>query len=123
MRAWVAALWLSAGALVVAWALAVGATRDEPGTACSGAPLVEGSSYSTEFTLWPPGGIACDFIAPDGTVSRYVSFPGTELGSVLLFAAAMACAVLALTRRRRRPVLGSGAAVLIAGAFGIWFIP
>jgi hypothetical protein len=122
MRALIAAMWLWAGALVLAWAIAVAATRDDPEALCPGADLVEGSSYSTEFVLWPPGAIACDFTAPGGAVTRYVSFPGTEWGSVLLFAAAMACAVLALTRRRRQLALGSVAALFICGAFGIWFV-
>ena len=122
MRALAIALWLWGGALVLAWAMAVWAARDDPETLCPGAELVEGSSYSTEFVLWPPGGIACDFTAPGGAVTRYVSFPATEWGSVLLFAAAIACAVLALTRRRRRLVLGSGAAVFITGALGIWLV-
>jgi hypothetical protein len=84
---------------------------------------VEGSSYSTEFVVWPPGAIACDFTAPSGAVTRHVSVPWTEWGSVLLFAAAIACAVLAVTRRRRQLVLGSAAAGLMVGAFGVWFRP
>jgi hypothetical protein len=58
--------------------------QDEPETVCPGPELMECSSYSTEFLLWPPGAIACDFTAPGGTVTRYVSFPWTECGSVLL---------------------------------------
>jgi hypothetical protein len=123
MRAFAAVMWLWGGALVLAWAGAVWGARDEPETVCPGAELVEGSSYSTEFVLWPPGAIACDFTAPSGTVTRLVSFPWAEWGSVVLFAAAIACAVLAATGRRRRLVLGSATAVLMFGAFGVWFMP
>ena len=120
MRAYATAMWLWGGALVLAWAVALWSARDEPETVCPGAELVERSSYSTEFVLWPPGAIACDFPAPGGAVTRHGSFPWMEWASILLFAAAVACAVLAVTRPRRL-VFGSGAAVLMVGAFGVWF--
>jgi hypothetical protein len=122
MRLVAGLLWLWAGAVVLAWAMVVWATRGAPETVCPGAALVEGSSYSTEFVLWPPGAIACDFTTPAGTVMRHVYVPWAEWSSMLLVAAAIACSVLAATRRRRRLLLGSGAAVLTFGAFGLWFL-
>ena len=66
--------------------------------------------------------IACDVTTASGAVTQHVSFPWREWGSLLLFAAAIACAVLAVTRGRRL-IIGSGAAMLMAGAFGVWFTP
>jgi hypothetical protein len=95
-------------ALVVAFALVVFSTRDEPEVVCPGTPNVEGSSLRISHQLWPPGSVECEYTAPGGAVARSTHFPWLEWGVIAMFALAVGvgAGVVALTRRRAKTSAG-----------------
>lgn len=96
-RAAVAAVWLGAGVLTLAWALLVLGAGDD--TWCVGR-VPEGGRYSVGYTLWPPGAVECDIVLPGGGTDREVRFPWPEWALVVAFAAASTVAASAATRSR-----------------------
>jgi hypothetical protein len=106
---------------VVVWLSLLAAGLD-PDTLCPDAPPVERSSLSADLTVWPPGGIECLYVSPDGTSDRTTRFPWAFWGSTALFVAGVACAAAAPLRARSRPLLALAAVLLVAAAVAVWLL-
>jgi hypothetical protein len=83
---------------------------------------VEGSSYSIDWSLWPPGALRCEYTAPSGAVTERHPFPWFDLFVVLGVAVGAAIAATAFTPVRR-PALRLLAGVALAlGSVAAWFV-
>ena len=89
---------------------------------CPDAPPVERSSLSADLTVWPPGGIECLYVSPEGTSDRTTQFPWAFWGSTALFVAGVACGAAAPFRARSRPLLALAAVLLVAAAVAVWLL-
>jgi hypothetical protein len=116
-----AVAWGWAAAAVIAWLMLLAAGLD-PEALCPDAPLVERSSLSADLTMWPPGGIECLYVAPDGTSDRTTRFPWELWGSTALFVAGVACAAVAPSAARSRPLLALAAVLLAAAGAAVWLL-
>jgi hypothetical protein len=107
----------------VAWA-AVGAIPfgQEPDVLCPGYGDVEGTSYETRATWWPPGGTRCTFTTPAGEARESTYVPWHEWATVAVCALAVALAAFALMTSRHRLRAAYAAIVLLVGGLAIWFV-
>ena len=113
--------WGCAVAAVIVWVVLLAAGLD-PDALCPDAPPVERSSLSADLTVWPPGGIECLYVSPEGTSDRTTQFPWEIWGSTALFVAGVACAAVAPFRARSRPLLALAAVLLVAAALAVWLL-
>jgi hypothetical protein len=81
--------------------------------------MVERSSLEIRRPLLPPV-VRCEYTAPTGTATRTTYVPWQEWGSIVLFALAMICWALALTKARHRLVATYCGSVSLLAAVTIW---
>lgn len=83
---------------------------------------VEGSSFSIDWTLWPPGTLRCEYTATSGAVTERTVFPWFDLLVVLGVGIGAAIAGSSFTRVRRPGLRLLTGVALALGSVAVWFL-